>query len=197
MRIVIGDDHGFIRDCLAQICRQFDGAVDILEAANYAEVVAIAATSAAVDLVTLDLCMPSLPPLEGLDLVRSRCSSRVVVISGIEDHGTIRAALSRGIAGYIPKRLGMGAIASALRLVMAGETFIPSLLFDQAEAVPRVVSNLTGREREVLALLRDGLSNKGIARRLNLSEVTIKTHLSSAFRKLGVSNRVQAAQYTR
>ncbi len=195
MRIVIGDDHGFIRDCLGQICRQCDPDVEILEAASYDEVVAIA-TTAAVDLVTLDLCMPALPPLEGLDLVRSRCSSRVAVISGIEDRSTIRAVLSRGVAGYIPKRLGLSAIASALRLILAGETFVPSLLLEDDGPIPRVASNLTGREREVLALLRDGLSNKGFARRLNLSEVTIKTHLSSAFRKLGVTNRVQAAQFS-
>ena len=196
MRILIGDDHAVIRDCLRQVCQQFEADVGVLEAASYREVLDHLAAGPDVDLVILDLCMPGMGALDGLDAVRRAYGGRIAVISAIEDRGTVKAVLARGVAGYIPKRLGLEAIGSALRLTLAGETFVPSLMLADPEigASRHVSSSLTGREREVLALLRNGLSNKGIARQLNLSEVTVKTHLSNAFRKLGVHNRVQAAR---
>ncbi len=169
--------------------------ITVTEASSYSEAFDMFSRNGPFDLVLLEPGMPGMGPLDGLDAVRRCTQARIVVLSGIEDRTTIRAVLGRGVAGYIPKRLGLAAIGSALQLVLAGETFVPSLLFDAPDVAPRgLVALLTNREREVLALLRDGLSNKGIARHLNLSEVTIKTHLSSTFRKLGVQNRVQAAR---
>ncbi len=196
MRILIGDDHAVIRDCLRQVCQLFDAEVDVAEAASYREVLDRLAAGPDVALVILDLCMPGMGALDGLDAVRRAYGGRLAVLSAIEDRATVKAVLAKGVAGYIPKRLGLDAIGSALRLILAGETFVPALMLADPElgAGRHDSSTLTGREREVLALLRDGLSNKGIARQLNLSEVTVKTHLSNAFRKLGVHNRVQAAR---
>jgi DNA-binding NarL/FixJ family response regulator len=195
MRVVICDHHAVIRDGLRQMLRHCVPEADVVEAANYSDAFGILAEGGDVHLVVIEPGMPGMEPLDGLDAIRRQTSGLIAVLSGIEDRATIRAVLGRGIAGYISKRLGMAAITSALRLVLAGETFVPSLLLDEPETTPRgAVSVLTPRERTVLSLLRDGHSNKGIARHLNLSEVTIKTHLSNTFRKLGVRNRVQAAQ---
>ncbi len=195
MHMAFCDHHAMIRDGLRQVLRGCSSDITVIEASSSAESFDVLSGDISFDMVLLEPGMPGMGPLDGLDAVRRRTGAQVVVLSGIEDRATIRAILGRGVAGYIPKRLGLEAIGSALRLVMAGETFIPSLLFDAPEAAPHgPAALLTIREREVLALLRDGYSNKSIALHLNLSEVTIKTHLSSTFRKLGVQNRVQAAR---
>ncbi len=195
MRVAICDQHGVIRGGLREVLRQCAPEADVIEASSYDGALDILAKDGPFHLVVVEPAMPGMQPLDGLDAIRRLTSGLVVVLSGIEDCAIIRAVLARGLAGYIPKRLGMAAITSALRLVLAGETFVPSVVFHEPEqTLSGIGAALTPRERTVLSLLRDGHSNKGIARQLNLSEVTIKSHLSNTFRKLGVHNRVQAAR---
>lgn len=197
MQIAFADDHALIRDGLRPFLRKLSDEVSLIEAETFGGVIERMEKSAIpTDLCILDLRMPDMDPMSGLDAVtRAFPNTRVAVLTSITDPRTVKEALSKGVCGYIPKRLSADAIMSALRLVMAGETFVPSLMLNGSSGAHRSgADDLTSRERQVMALLRDGMSNKGIARRLNISEVTVKTHLTSAFRKLDVQNRVQAAR---
>lgn len=202
MRILIADDHAIVRDGLKTLIGQLGPNVEVFEAASFTDVIALIDTVADLSLLVLDLHMPGMEPLAGLEAVRHRTSGRIAVLSADCDVKTIGTVLSAGVSGYIPKDLGIPAIISALKLVMAGETFVPSAILQATDRMAfsatiteaRAADGFTARERDVLALLLDGLSNKGIARQLDLSEVTVKTHLGNAFRKLGVQNRVQAVR---
>lgn len=197
MRIAFADDHAIIRDGLRPFLQRLSDNVDLIEAETFGGVIEkLERAEGEVDLCILDLRMPDMDPMSGLEAVSSAFPNmKVAVLSSITDQRTIKDALNRGARGYIPKKLKAESILSALRLVLAGETFVPSLLFgSQDTQIASQNDDLTNRERHVMALLREGMSNKGIARRLNISEVTVKTHLTNAFRKLDVHNRVQAAR---
>lgn len=195
MRIMIADGHGLTRDCLRLVCQRLDPAVEVLDAPGFSEMMDVLKAAPDLSLLVVDLDMAAPGPLEGVDAIRRVWPGRLAVLSAFDDHTTIGTLLAKGVAGFIPKRLGLEAVSSALRLMLAGETFVPAVMLSVRKPTDR--ASLTDRERQVLDLLRDGLSNKGIARQLNLSEVTVKTHLSNAFRKLGVHNRVQAARLER
>lgn len=198
MRIAFADDHAIIRDGLRPFLRRLSDDVEFVEAETFGGLIEkMERAGGEADLCLLDLRMPDMDPMSGLEaVVAAFPTMKVAVLSSITDQRTIKEALGRGARGYIPKKLNAESILSALRLVLAGETFVPSLLFDGRETRGdhHHSDDLTNRERHVMALLREGMSNKGIARRLNISEVTVKTHLTNAFRKLDVQNRVQAAR---
>ena len=197
MRVAFADDHALIREGLRPHLAQLAPHVELLEAETFGGVIQrVESARGEVDLCVLDLRMPDMDPMAGLEAV-SACSPtmKIAVLSSISDPRTIRETIGRGVHGYIPKRLSAAAIVSALRLVLAGETFIPSIVLTHREGRGAdVVDRLTNKERKVMALLREGMSNKAIARHLNISDVTVKTHLTHAFRKLSVQNRLQAAQ---
>jgi DNA-binding NarL/FixJ family response regulator len=143
--------------------------------------------------------MPGMGNWSGLDQVRaSRPEVPVAIISASRERHDILEALARGAGGYIPKSLSMMETIAALREILRGGIFDPTP--GQADqGVPSLppddrFDELSPRERHVLALLSDGCSNKEIARRLSLQEVTVKAHLKQVFRKLGVTNRTQAVK---
>lgn len=195
MRIAFADDHTMVRDGLRPFFAQLASDVEILEAETFGGVIERMESAAGrIDLCLVDLRMPDMDPMAGIDAVRSAFPDvKLAAMSSITDPRTVKEVLGKGVRGFIPKRLSAEAIVSALRLILAGETFVPSLMLGGQQPTAQA-DDLTGRERHVMCLLREGLSNKGIARRLNISEVTVKTHLTSAFRKLDVHNRVQAAR---
>src|SRR5690606_39680833 len=137
--------------------------------------------------------------LEGLARMRAlRPNTPTVIMSGLARPQDVNEALAAGAAGFFPKTLNGAALVSAVRLVLAGERFVPSADHPVAGGGEpalddAVAGNLTRREREVLDLLTEGMSNKEIARRLDLQEVTIKLHVRGICRKLGAKNRTQAA----
>ena len=210
MRIVLADDHVMLRDGLKPYLVELDPGADVLEAGSYPELFTVIETHGPVDMALVDLRMPGMDYMRGIQTLRQRWPDvRVAVLSSMTDRKVILDALAAGAVAFIPKRLSAGAMLSALRLVMAGERFIPSMLLNADGSDIRVtttaaaaaadedrepVGSLTQREKEILRLLRDGLPNKSIARQLNVSEVTVKSHLCHVFRKLGVQNRVQAAR---
>lgn len=207
MRIVLADDHVMLRDGLKPYLRDLDPRAEVLEAGSYPELFDVMAQHHPVTLAVVDLRMPGMDGFAGLRLLRHRWpETRLTVLSSASDQKTILDVLAVGAVGFIPKRLSAGAMLNALQLVMAGERFLPAVLLsgEPSELRAAVIGNddepadpgsmLTQREREILRLLRDGLPNKAIARQLNLSEVTVKSHLCHVFRKLGVQNRVQAAR---
>ena len=131
-----------------------------------------------------------------------------MVMSGYYRHKDVVAALQAGAAGFVPKSLNRQALVSAFRLVLSGQKFFPAdLLFPEDDQKQRDLEDptskrapngpfntLSGREREVVSQLLQGLTNKEIARQLNIQEVTVKLHLSNIYRKIGAKNRAQAVK---
>lgn len=129
---------------------------------------------------------------EALRRLQQRFPTHGFVVAPAESSSLqVYAYLEAGAKGVIPQRLGCRALISALRLIQAGERFIPSEMVG-TDVVSEVPGSLTAKERAVVELLKEGLSNKVIALRLSISEVTVKTHLGSVYRKLGVGGRMEA-----
>ena len=201
MRIILADDHVMIRDGLRPFIEKLDDGVEVLDAGSLADVQKHLAAGP-VDLVILDLKMPGMNGFQGLSSIKeSYPSVRCVILSAVADRDHVLEAIRIGADGFIPKSLSGAAMVSALQLIMSGERFIPAMLVDYnsrrsnsvVDRLPEeMISKLTPRERDILRLLREGLPNKMIATRLEVSEVTVKSHLGNVFRKLQVQNRLQA-----
>ncbi|WP_029007851.1 LuxR C-terminal-related transcriptional regulator [Azospirillum halopraeferens] len=200
MRLLIADDHVMVRDGLRPFLLELGKNVDVYEAGTFGEVLEVLSSVSDIRLLLLDMRMPGMDGPAGIRMIRERFPTLpIAVLSSVTDRRTILTTLAQGVSGFIPKRLSAQAMVSALRLIIAGERYVPAALIEEDRASMAENDgperNLTTREREILDLLREGLSNKLIARRLNVSEVTIKSHLCHVFRKLGVQNRVQAARF--
>lgn len=203
MRVVLADDHELVRSGLRFYLERLAPEVAILEAATLEEALTAAKTAPA-DLIILDLTMPGMNGTAGLEQMRTRHPNvPLVVLSGRTGREDIMGALNRGANGYLPKTLSGKAMLAALRLVLSGETYVPSILMEERSrpgggrsepgAAPGMDA-LTERERDVLDFLCQGKSNKEIARDLAIREVTVKVHVGNIMRKLGASNRTQAVR---
>jgi len=199
MRIVLADDHVMIREGLRPFIERLAPEVTILEAGTFDDACAHLA-GGKIDLLILDLKMPGMNGLQGIAAIkRDYPGTPCVILSAVTESEHVLEAMRLGADGFIPKSLSGAAMVSALQLVLSGERFIPSTLMQRksaanpaAAAGSVLLGRLTPRERDILQLLREGLPNKIIATRLNVSEVTVKSHLGNVFRKLRVQNRLQA-----
>ncbi len=203
MRILLADDHVMFREGLRPFLQSLSPEVSITEAGSLPEVVEVLDGGEIPDLLLLDMKMPGMVGPASVGAMKARLPAcPVVVLSGLVDRDLMVDSINAGASGYIPKKLSGAAMLSALRLVLAGEKFLPVMMLETpageaagragGASAPSRRDQLTRRERDILMLLKEGLPNKIIASRLTLSEVTVKSHLCSIFRKLGVSNRVQA-----
>lgn len=196
-RIVIVDDHPLFRRALNQALASSLPSVEIIEAGSLDELTATLAVDSLVDLVLLDLSMPGVQGLSGLLFLRAQYPEiPVVVVSASEDAATIRGAIGFGASGYVPKSQPVDDIRTAVRKVLEGEIWVPPDVdleqgVEANELVARL-STLTPQQVRVLMMLGEGLLNKQIAYRLNVSEATIKAHVSAILQKLGVDSRTQA-----
>lgn len=206
MRILLVDDHTLFREALLHVLRQFDGAAVVIEASTAKEAIRLATHYHDLDLILLDLTMPGLNGLSALpELHGLRPAVPLVILSASEEPTAVRQALEAGAMGYIPKSCSSHEMIAALRLVLAGEVYVPPGLLAALEALtiaptqiamPPVtgeegVDGLTPRQVEVLRLMGQGLSNKGICKRLNLAEGTVKLHVTAIMRALNTGNRTQ------
>lgn len=196
MRIILADDHVMIREGLRPFVERISASTVVQEAGSLADVLELVKDGPA-DLVILDLKMPGMNGFQGLVTLRQMYPQmRCVMLSASADRDHVLEAIRLGADGFIPKHLSGAAMVSALQLVLSGERFIPSMLVERgasgADDGSDLIGKLTPRERDILRLLREGLPNKVIATRLDVSEVTVKSHLGNVFRKLGVQNRLQA-----
>jgi two-component system, NarL family, nitrate/nitrite response regulator NarL len=198
MRILIADDHDLLRDTLVLY---LEGAGDIQTraAATLGEACALIETQERFDLILLDLKMPGMNGLAGLQhALAMKGGQRVALISGEATREIAEKALAIGAAGFVPKTLPAKSLVNAVRFMVMGEQYAPLDFMKAAEAEPNpLAAKLTQRELQVLQGLTEGKSNKEIGRDLTLHEPTIKLHVKTLYRKIGASNRTQAAMIAR
>jgi DNA-binding NarL/FixJ family response regulator len=205
MKLLIIDDHAVLRDGLAALLKHAEPNTVIIEARNAQEGISKAELETDLDLIILDLSMPGMPGFEALSLLGLRRPDvPVIVLSSSEAPKDVRKALASGALGYVPKSATQHVLLSAIKLVMNGELYVPPLVLDnndgntQFNMTPNVNSDLlTARQIDVLKLICVGDPNKIIARKLGLSEKTVKTHVTAIFKSLNVENRTQATNAAR
>jgi DNA-binding NarL/FixJ family response regulator len=198
-KFVIADDHPLFRGALKQALAGFTDNTGILEAGDFESAKALIAANDDVDLVLLDLSMPGASGLSGLVSLRGvHPAVPMVVVSAHDDPETIRRALELGASGFISKSASMEEIRSGVEAVLAGGVAAPVGIDLGVERDPEIsdlikrLQSLTPQQTRVLSMLGEGLLNKQIAYELDVSEATIKAHVSAVLQKLGVDSRTQA-----
>lgn len=196
IRVLVVDDHPVVRQGLRTFLDLQDDIVVVGEAHDSASCVA-AAEATSPDVILLDLRMPGGDGVEALRALHRPDPAKVLVITSFTDPSAVLPAVRAGADGYVYKDIDPPALAAAIRAVHAGHVLlhpdVARLLTDSGP--PPEVAHLTAREREVLAEVARGRSNREIARQLGLAEKTVKTHVSAILTKLGVQDRTQAALY--
>lgn len=205
IRILLVDDHNLFRSGIRLLLSRNPDFEVVGEAADGLEGVK-RAKELLPDIVLLDLHMPGISGIEATQLLRQDVpDTHVILLTVSEDAEDLSAGLKAGAAGYLLKNIDADYLLDSLKRVMNGDSVISSdmtkKLFAQirndppAQPAAPEIEKLTPREKEILAQLAAGLSNKEIARKLDVAESTVKIHLQSILKKLGLSNRVQAAIY--
>ena len=190
-RIVVADDHPLFRAALRSAVDKAAPGADVVECASLAEARA-AMVACPVDLLLLDLKLSDSEGMAGLAAVRAEQPTvPVAVVSASEDAPVVRHALGLGAAGFIPKSSSLPQMVEAIAAILAGDSWAPDVPEADDDLAGRVAS-LTPSQLRILEGLKAGRLNKQIAFDLGVSEATIKAHLTSVFRKLGVHNRTQA-----
>ncbi len=222
MKLLLADDHTLFRDALYQYIIRAEPDAQVSLAKDLYEAKELMEEDSAQDLILLDLRMPGMNGMAGFKSMREEYPDvPLALMSGLAEEADVREAIDLGAVGYFPKTLSGKALLNAIQLVLSGERFIP-LDHNSSNIMPSYQNDdpkpgsghygasagketsraeqekghnlrLTPRETEVLKHLALGLSNKEIARILDLQVVTIKLHVRGICRKLGAKNRTQAA----
>ena len=196
IRLLVADDHAVVRTGLTQLVGTFEGVELVGAAANGEEAVRLCADRAP-DVVLMDLEMPEVDGIEATRRIKAASPDvAVVILTSFSDRGRILHALDAGAAGYLLKDAEPDEIRRAIESAARGDAPLDpraarALLSARQAASP--ADALSEREREVLLMVAEGLPNKVIAQRLAISEKTVKAHLTSVFRQIGVTDRTQAA----
>ena len=207
IRILLVDDHAVMRMGLRLL---FEGQPDLLvvgEAATGAE--ALAAASVAPDVIVLDLDLGGESAIDSLPALRTAApQARVLLLTGVRDPALHRQAVRCGAMGLIRKETAAGVLLQAIRKVQAGEVWLEptmmAIILDEIQSASTApardpeavkIATLTARERDVIALIGEGLKNRDIARRLHISETTVRHYLTVIFAKLEVTDRLELAVY--
>ena len=199
--IIIADDHPLFRSALQQaLTLGLSDNVHLVEAASIAELETLLEQGAEWDLVLLDLNMPGAYGFSGLVLLRGQYPQvPVVMISAQEEAAVVQRSREFGASGFIPKSSPLETLQQAVRAVLDGDVWWPSNIEDashvsaEAKAASAGLASLTPQQFRVLTMVCEGLLNKQIAYDLNVSEATVKAHVTAIFRKLNVRTRTQAA----
>ncbi|HEV7469601.1 MAG TPA: response regulator transcription factor [Pseudonocardia sp.] len=200
IRVIVADDHAVVRHGLRQLLETAPDIEVVAVAADGEEAVALVGEHLP-DVVLMDLAMPVMNGIEATRrIVSGHPDVRVVILTSFGDEARILEALDAGARGYLLKHLEPDALIDAVRAVDAGEAPLDPragrVLLDRQRA-RSAVTDLSQREREVLTLVTEGLANKQVARRLGISERTVKAHLTNVFQRIKVTDRVQAAIWAR
>lgn len=195
IRVLLADDHQLVRAGLEQLLATAPDMDVVATAVDGAEAVRLAEETDP-HVVLMDLVMPGVGGVEATRRIVERCpGAAVVVLTSFSDQERILDALDAGAIGYLLKDVEPAQLLAGVRSAARGESPIDPKAARQLLRArgSRVSAGLTPREIEVLSLVRRGLANKQIARSLDISERTVKAHLTSAFQRIGVVDRVQAA----
>lgn len=196
-RVIIADDHPLFRTALSQAVSQALDDPELLSVGSVEELTALLAdNSGDMDLLLLDLNMPGARGYSVLVHARSVAASLpVIVVSAHEDASIAQASLEHGAAGFIPKSAAPETMAEAIAAVLSGQRWIPehagNVEADRDDFTEKLAT-LTPQQQRVLMMLTDGLLNKQIAIDLDISEATVKAHITAILRKLDVHTRTQA-----
>ncbi len=207
MNVLIADDHPIFRMSLRQVLIGVHADAVIVEAADFDEAIEVATKRNDLDLVLVDLMMPGKEPIEGLQaVVRALPEVPVVVVSAIENRRDAVQTINLGAMGYIPKTVDREEFVKMLKVVLDGGLCLPRNMSTTApQTAPRpaveferlatneLLSGLTRRQLQVLALLAQGMSNVEIAEDLGVSDKTVRFYISAILKTLKVRNRTQAA----
>lgn len=205
IRVVIADDHAMVRQGLKQILELEDDMVVVAQAPNGEDAVK-AAKEYNPDVILMDINMPGMNGLQAIkEMKTENLPSRIIVLTIHEDREYLFKTLQMGAEGYVLKDADPSVLIEAIRSVNRGQSYIQAnMTRELVKEFNRVTlhdkgkgeeNSLTARELEVLELIAEGMINKEIAKRLYISEKTVKNHVSNIFRKLNVSDRTQAAIY--
>ncbi len=205
MKFLVVDDHVLIRDALRGVLAALSPGVSILEASSSRQALGIADDNTDIELVMLDLGLPDASGFDTLAELRQRHPEMaVVVLSASQNRGDITRALQLGAQGFIPKSATREVMLGALDFIFAGGIYIPTEILvpdpsasaqatDAERALPPASDlGLTARQREVLALMMQGKSNKAICRSLKVAEPTVKNHVTAILKALNAANRTEA-----
>jgi DNA-binding NarL/FixJ family response regulator len=206
MRFLVVDDHALVRRGLTYVVKEGYPDADVLEAESAMAALEVLRAHKKTDLALVDVRMPDLDGLELLRQIKTEWPDMpVIMLSTYDNAPYVKRALADGASGYLLKDATPEDLAQAINVAMSGSGNVLSPrviqnLFEDQEASTsspngsrRNEYSLTAREHDILALLSEGRSNREIAQALFLSEKTVKAHLAAIFRKLGVTNRTQAA----
>jgi DNA-binding NarL/FixJ family response regulator len=207
MKILVVDDHALIREALHGVLKKLKRDAVILDASTCAQATESIASHPDIRLVLLDLTLPDRDGFSMLAELRERHPAMsVVVVSGAQDRANVMKALDLGAVGFVPKSAPPELMRSALQLVLAGGVYVPPevLACEQLGGPTRGASvdgriivspadvGLTERQLDVLALMMQGKNNKVICQMLELSEPTVKSHVTAILKALKVTNRTEA-----
>jgi DNA-binding NarL/FixJ family response regulator len=198
--VLLADDHGVVREGLAQLLSTA-GDIEVVATARDGEEAAALAGELRPDVVLMDLSMPNVDGIEATRrIVEADVGAEVVVLTTFSDRARIVAALNAGAAGYMLKDVEPSELFDAIRAAARGESPIHPKAAREILSLrggPIGTDGLTAREREVLGLVTAGMSNNSISIRLEISEKTVKGHLTSIFGQIGVTDRTQAALWAK
>jgi len=207
MKFLVVDDHSLIREAMRGVLKELCGDAVVLEAGSAGRAAEAIGQHPDLALILLDLNLPDRDGIELLRELRERHPAiSVVMLSAFSDRDTVVRALDNGALGFIPKTDSREVLLGALRLILAGGTYIPPDALSRGPAAAGTAQGrpapqkrlspaelgLTERQVEVLALMMRGKSNKHICRELDLAEPTVKNHVSAILKALEVSNRTEA-----
>ncbi|MBS0235051.1 MAG: response regulator transcription factor [Proteobacteria bacterium] len=210
--VLIADDHGLYRSGFGFLLRDRMGFRSVIEAATFDAALDRLAETPNVELALFDLAMPGISGPESLSVVKDTYPGiRVAIVSGSEERNDVVKAVAMGLNGYVPKSLADEEIVGALHDILEGRVFVPRFMTSGAAARAGKAGNsetagnkgdpgggatckpISPRQRDVLDCVRRGLSNKEIARELDIAEGTVKIHLAALFSHFGARNRTELA----
>ncbi len=202
VRVMVVDDSSSTRTMLKEAL-SLDGAIEVVGEAGGGREAILQACDLKPDVVLMDVRMPDMDGLEATRRIKEeRPRTAVIMVTMHDNPAYLREAVRAGAAGYLLKDVSKDELLDAIRQVATGGAFIESQMLKgmlsemkPGAATPSAARNLTKREREILALVAEGLSNREIADRLVLSPETVKSHVAAILEKLNVSDRTQAAIY--